>query len=98
MTFICLAVCHYFFSKSASAYFDDYIDLLNHFSLSGLPLVALDLSDYIHITDSGVHCIAHMTRYYNYNLVNRQLICALAHRLGENEICIAHTIQYNKVY
>ena len=39
-----------------------YSDSVNDFSLVGLPLVALDLSDYIHITDNGVYSIAHMTR------------------------------------
>jgi len=39
-----------------------YSDSVNDFSLAGLPLVALDLSDYIHITDNGVYSIAHMTR------------------------------------
>ena len=37
-------------------------DSVNDFSLAGLPLVALDLSDYIHVTDNGVYSIAHMTR------------------------------------
>lgn len=37
------------------------------FSLVGLPLFALDLSDYIHVTDSGIHSIAHMTRWEHHN-------------------------------
>ncbi len=32
-------------------------------SIAGMPLVALDLTDYIHITDQGIHHIADMTRY-----------------------------------
>ena len=41
------------------------IESLNNqfiFTLAGLPLVALDLSDYIHVTDNGVYSVAHMTR------------------------------------
>ena len=32
---------------------------------TGMALIALDLSDYTHVTDQGIHHIADMTRYVN---------------------------------